>query len=285
MLRIAAVSSDDDTRLQLARAFDRAPATWTVTLHEAPPPEADVVVCGPDAEFDDAIRFDPARPEGLIDAIGERVATVGRRAFFVVGATGGCGATTLALHLGAIAKGCVVEGRGDGIRRRLDLADAKEWTSALASEPLELSALPVSPGIRVLLAPVRASEPDELDRIVRLSLPTFDHVIVDGLPEASAPPGSIGVLVLPPTRPGAEAARRVLDSNASLRWAIVTNRLGPGSNLTRRALEGILDRRIAIELPCSAGLRDSEDAGRLVTSPFSPWLWQVKKLWLALATA
>ena len=286
MLRIAAVSSDNDTRLQLARAFDRAPASWTVTLHDAPPAEADVVVCGPDADFDGAIPFDPARPEGLIDAIGERVATVGRRVFFVVGATGGCGATTVALHLGALAHGCVVEGLNDGIRRRLDLPMAKDWTAALGSEPLELCALPVAPGMRVLLAPVRRSEPGELDRIVRLSLPAFDHVIVDGLPEEGpAPAGSIGVLVLPPTRPGAEAARRILEADASLRWAIVTNRLGPGSNLTRRALESILDRKLAIELPCSAGLRDSEDAGRLVTSPFSPWLWQVKKLWQALATA
>ena len=286
MLRVAAVSSDDDIRLQLARAFDRAPATWAVTLHETPPSDADVVVYGPDAEPGDGIRFDPDRPQELIDEIAGRVATVGRRGFFVVGATGGCGATTLALHLTALANGCVVEGRPAGIRRRLDLPNAKQWTAALDGEPIELSAVPVAPGIRALLAPEGPDALQEVDRIVRLALPVFDHVFIDAPPSLeSMTPGSIGVLVLPPTRPGAEAARQILEEARSFRWAIVTNRLGPGSNLTRRVLERILDRKIAVELPCSAGLRDAEDEGRLVTSPLSPWLWQVKKLWQALRTA
>ena len=259
-----------------------------VTLHDDPPSEADVVVCGPDRDHEGAVSFDPAKPEEVVEKIRARIAKPSRRPIFVVGAAGGCGATSLALHLAAVSGGCAVEASGHDLRRRLNLGSAKSWAPALEDEPVELCALPLAPGFRALLAPSEVLLPD-VRSIIDSSLSVFDHVVVD------VPGGSldalvdrdvaIGVLVLTPTRPAAERAREVLAAQTSIRWATVTNRLGPGSGLTRSAIETLLQRRLTLELPCSAGLRDAEDEGRLLTSQLSPWLWQVKRLWRALATA
>lgn len=287
VVHIAAVSSDESIRLKLARAFDPAPASWTVTLHHTAPPDADLVVCGPERPDVGQVRFDPDRPELLVPEIADRLASTAARCIFVVGAVGGCGASTIALHLAAASGGCLIDASGHGVRRRLALATARSWSEGLVDDDLELSALPVAPGFRVLLAPA-TPQPDEVGVVLQRAAAYFDHVLVD----AAAPSvaslasrGGLGVLVLTPTRPAAESAREILESNDSLRWAIVTNRVGPGGALRSRALEDLLGRRIAIDLPCSAGLRDTEDEGRLLTSPMSPWLWQVKKLWRALETA
>ncbi|MBW3594172.1 MAG: hypothetical protein KY391_01230 [Actinobacteria bacterium] len=287
MHRIAAVSRDDKIRLQLARAFDTAPASWIVKLHEDVPTDADVVVCGPDRYRDGYVLFDPTDPGKLIADIAARLATTAGRAIFVVGATGGCGASSVALHLAGISGGCLIEASGDDLRRRLAMPSAKSWGDVLEDEPIELSALPVAPGFRVLLAPPTATV-DHVATVLERSLPVFDHAIVD-VPKdgvaALAARGAIGVLVLAPTRPSAERARAIIDTHAAIRWAIVTNRLGPGSSLRRKDIEQLLQRKVAVELPCSAGLRDAEDDGSLLTSPLSPWLWQIKRLWRALATA
>src|SRR5687768_12235460 len=153
VLRIAAVSNDERMRLELARAFDAAPPSWSVTLHEEPPADADVVVCGPDRQVAGAIRFDPADPDELLGSIRAFTSTAHRRPIVVVRATGGCGATSVALHLAAISGGCAIEASGSDVRRRLDMSSAKSWEPALRDEPLELCALPVAPGFRVLLSP------------------------------------------------------------------------------------------------------------------------------------
>lgn len=285
MIRIAAVSEDPEERMQLARAFDRAPSSWTISLHDDVPDDADVLVCGPGRQIAGAIEFDPDVPHQLISDIEQRMGTrsTGRR-FFVVGATGGSGATSVALHLAAAGRGCVVEAPGSGIRRRLGLSSARSWS--LENE-IELSALPIAPGFRVLLAPSSEAEA-QLPKIADRAAAAFPTVLLDCPPnmlDGLAARGDICVLVVLPTRPAAERAREILSSHGAPRWAVVTNRVGPGSGLTRRRLEEILDRRISIELPCSAALRDAEDDGALLTSPFSPWLWKVKKLWRALETA
>lgn len=287
MLKIAAVSSDQNVRLQLARAFDSAPSSWIVTLHHDVPAEADVVVCGPDRKFEGDVLFDPERPGQLVPEIAAQVARAPGRAIFVVGASGGCGASSVALHLAAAAGACVVEASGQDLRRRLAMPSAKSWAEVLADEPLELSALPVAPGLRVLLSP-RAVSDDDVSTVVERALPLFDHVLVDvGTKrlDTVSRENALGVLVMPPARPAVERAREILDSHRSLRWAIVSNRTGPGGTLRGRALESLLERKIAVELPCSAALRDVEDEGRLLTLPLSPWLWQIKRLWRALATA
>jgi len=286
VVHIAAVSGDENIRLQLARAFDSAPPSWSVTLHHEAPDDADVVVCGPDRPGEGTVTFDPLQPGRLVTDIAARIAAAPGRSIFVVGAVGGCGASSLALHLAALGGACLVDGAGHGARRRLGMASARSWTDGLADGGLELCALPVAPGFRVLLSPPTAPL-DDVRKVIDGSLVRFDHVVVDapaaGL-AAFVSAGAVCVLVLTPTRPAAESAREILDSHDSVRWAVVTNRVGPGGALRRRGLEALLGRRIAIELPCSAGLRDSEDEGRLLTSPLSPWLWQVKRLWRALAT-
>lgn len=281
------MSRDDDVRLQLARAFDRAPASWVVSLHETPPDDADVTVAGPDVAIAGSIVFDPAHPERLVPDI-QNVATrssEGKR-IFVMGATGGSGATSLALHLAAAAGGCLVETRPGDIRRRLDMGSARSWSGDQQAS-IELDALPVAPGFRALLAPRAPSTEDVATAVARASS-AFSVLFVDSGPDVAmrlATPGDLCVLVLCPTRPAAERAREILDGGDAFRWAVVTNRVGPGSVLTRRRLEQILDRRISIELPCSPGLRDAEDEGRLLTSPLSRWSWNVKRLCRALETA
>ena len=283
-MRIAAVSSDPEERLQLARAFDRAPVSWDVSLHDEVPEDADVLVCGRRTVIEGAVIFDADAPSRVIDDVRRRVerGSVGKR-IFVTGATGGSGATTLALHLAAAGGACVVESTGSGLRRRLALRSARSWSP---HPDEELSALPVAPGLRVLPAPPEAS-PEDVHRVLARAASTFARVIVDcdrTYLDRLVMPGDLCVLVVHPTRPAAELAREILRREGP-RWAVVTNRVGPGSCLTRRRIEEILDRRVAIELPCSAALRDSEDEGVLLTSPFSPWSWKVRKLWRALETA
>ena len=283
-MRIAAVSRDPDERMQLARAFDEAPPTWLVSLHDDAPPTADVIVCGPGIDIEGAIPFDPQAPQLAIAEVQRRVrsCSVGRR-IFVCGATGGSGATTLALHLAAAGRACVVEASRSGVRKRLGLASARPWPTATDEE---LAPLPVAPGLRVLLAPPTFTIEDTR-RIVDRAASTFSSVIVDCESrdvEELVSPGDIGVLVSLPTRPAIEHAKDIVGLEGP-RWAVVTNRIGPGGCLTRRRLEVLLDHRIAIELPCSAALRDSEDEGALLTSPMSPWWWKVKRLWRALETA
>jgi hypothetical protein len=270
--------------MQLARAFDDAPASWLVSLHDDVPPEADVIVCGREIDIEGAVPFDPQTPQLAIAEVQKRAQarSVGRR-IFVCGATGGSGATTLALHLAAAGRACVVEASGSGVRRRLELASARSWPTATDEEP---APLPVSPGLRVLLAP-KSSTIEDARWIVDRAASAFSSVIVDcesrNVEELVAP-GDIGVLVTLPTRPAIERAKEILGVDGP-RWAVVTNRTGPGGCLTRRRLEVLLDQRIAIELPCSAALRDAEDEGGLLTSPMSPWWWKVKRLWRALETA
>lgn len=285
MLRVAAVSQDEQVRLQLARAFDGAPAGWDVRLHEAPPGDADIVVSGPDTEVEGSIPFDPSDPNSMIVAIEKESARGVAGPIVVVGASGGCGATTVALHLAAVGKACLVDASTHDVRRRLDMAAAKSWSQALSGEAVELSAVPVAPGFRVLLAPPDARDRD-LDRVVGLAAKSFPDVLVAAnVDQLRIVSPRLGVLVAAPTRPSCERAAEIVAAHSGMRWAIVTNRLGAGSSLTTRKLEAIIGRKLAVELPSSPALRDAEDSGRVVTSPLSVWLWQIKRLWRALTTA
>jgi hypothetical protein len=287
VIRIAAVSRDDKERLLLARAFDKAPASWNVTLHESPPGDVDVIVCGKGTDAGGDISFDPEAPERLISdiAAATQVGTAGRR-ILVTSATGGSGATTVALHLAAVGRACAMETIDPDIRRRLRLPSAMSWSTD-PEHPVDRAALPVAPGLRVLLAP-RSASLDDAASVADRATQSFPAVYVDCASLAVGrllSPRDLCVLVMTPTRPSAESAREILDSIIDARWAVVVNRVGPGSCMTQRRLEGVLGRRISIELPCSAALRDAEDEGTLVTSPISRWLWQLKRLWRALETA
>src|SRR5918996_3329890 len=56
-LHVALVSRDASVRAQMAAAFDAAPASWKVTIHDEPVP-ADAVVYGPDVGAASGIPFD-----------------------------------------------------------------------------------------------------------------------------------------------------------------------------------------------------------------------------------
>lgn len=254
-----------------ARAFDAAPPEWDVTLHRDPPAEADALIAV-GCEIPDAITFDPTRPALVVECVKERLAGSGRRLIAVVGASGGCGATSLAIHLAASASGAtclVVPGSPVGVAHRLGLAP-----ETLSSKPV-----PVPGGFKVACA----AEPG-VDAMAAELADRFASIVVDaGVEPLSSlvDRSDACVLVLSPTVPSARVAAGLLDAFPDHPWAVVTNRLGPGGETGSAELQRILRRHITLQLPCSRGLRDAEGEGRLV-SPWSPWRGRVERLARAL---
>lgn len=293
--RIAIVSRDDDIRLRAAKAFDGAPATWSVRLFEVPPPDADVVVWGPDVASKagaDGVAFDPADPSGIVAKVAARLRR-GARIYAVVGAAGGVGATSVAFHLAAAmassAQTCYLEvdcRRGGLERAGLGGKEVRTWAEAGGDQDsLRLSALPLSGGFRALFAP-RDSDGDPGAVLVR-AREGFERVIVDddarvghALNDCAA-----AVLVMTPTIASAHRARALLESWPGARWAVVANRTGPGGEASRARLQSVLGRRVALWLPRCPALRDGEDAGELVRSQWSPWRARVHNLARALERA
>jgi hypothetical protein len=279
-VRVAAVSRDEVTRIELARAFDAAPFDWQVTLHTDAPERADVVVFGPDMPNEGGIVFDLEDPHGLIPRIEQELSVAARNNLFAVtGTGGGVGVTTVALHLAMNAardrSTCCVGGPGLGLRLDLPL-ELPKWSEETSA--IHDVATPVAGGFRVVVAPGAG------DTAIEAARGSFESVVLD----APAPdehvlgPAKAVVLVLPPTVPGARAARELVVQHPDVRWALVTNRLGPGGEMTRVALEQILERRLAVELPTCAPLRDAEDDGRLLTSTLYRWPRRIAQLWSTL---
>jgi len=298
-MKVAVVCCDPALRLAAARAFDGAPATWDVTLCEAPPEDAGVVVLGPDVAPDVAgrhtgIAFDPTRPEILVPQI-EATLTKGGRPHVVVvtSAAGGTGTTTIALHLAhalpAAADTCYLNLTG-GVAARLAMPPgALTWADAGSTQDeLRLAALPVAGGFRVLLAPPDVIESEALTILDRAA-EAYERLVVDvpagGLLTPVLRRAHAGVIVMAPTRPCAHRTQALLDGLPDLPWAIVSNRTGPGGETTRAGLERILGRRIALEVPCTPALRDCEDDGRLLTGRWSRFSRGVARLAGALETA
>ena len=288
--RVALVSRDPDIRFQLAAAFDEAPADWVVGLFDSLPEAADAIVVGGDVDAE-GIRFD-----------GDARATLGRvrralrastagKSFVVTAASGGSGVTTVALHLAA-ALGrngtvCFVElDPNEGARYRLDVPDPKEEevTIGSAKDDLLRAALPVSGGFRVLLRSSVASS----DRPIERCRHAFSKSVIDAgtasLDTDLLTSSTANVLVVPPTVPGARRARSLLGRHPDVRWAIVTNRVGPGSEATHATIESILGRRVAVQLPCAPRLRDAEDEADLLSSPWCAWTRRLDRLASRLAT-
>jgi Flp pilus assembly CpaE family ATPase len=281
-LRVALVAADDPLRLAMARAFQGAPAQWEVALHGAPPPDADVVVVGPETKLPGGVRFDVDHPEQALAEV-EAAAVRAARVCVVASGSGGAGVTTLSLHLAAefAAAGstCVIDfdPRG-GTAARLGLADGHlTWHDD--------AGIPVPGGFQVMPSPAEPRPEDfcaALDRAIAL----FDQVIVDvSVPvilETALAKARCGVLVLPPTVAGTRRARMLVERWPELDWAVVSNRTGPGGELTHSELEQQLGHRIALELACTAALRDAEDDCRLLIHRWSRFGRGVRKLAEAL---
>jgi Mrp family chromosome partitioning ATPase len=293
---VAVVSRDPTTRLAAAAAFDGAPATWRVELVESPPPDgADVVVLGPDAGEGPGVRFDPAAPHRLLDDVARVLGRQDSLTVVVTGAGGGVGTTSVALHLAqALAAGaetCVVDlGRDRAVALRLGLGATAvpSWGDLEPGDAsLRRCAVPVAGGFRVLLAPeTDDSSHTSIPELVRRTAADFERVVVDvsagARQHAALRAVRTAVLVVAPSVVGAATARPLLAAHPGIAWAVVLNRLGPGGETTRAVLERLLRHPVAMELGCAPSLRDSEDDGRLLTSPLSPWRRAVHRLARAL---
>jgi hypothetical protein len=279
---VAIVSRDPATRMAAARAFDAAPADWRVVLVEEAPAHADAVVYGYDAAAEGGIVFDPARPGDALTSVRASAARPApHRTVTVVGAVGGAGATVLALHLAAEwgPGTCCAELRRSGVGAWLDLPpESRTWSPGEDGPP----ALPVRGGYRVLLAP--SPGPGAAAFPLASVRDAFERVVVDAATERDLTPllDDVGILVTPPTRPGARAARAVLDAFPDARWAVVANRAGPGGQIMRAGLEELIGRPLALELPCCPALRDAEDQARLLSSSRHRWRRRVTRLARAL---
>ncbi|MDQ3983137.1 MAG: hypothetical protein M3271_10710 [Actinomycetota bacterium] len=290
--RIAIVGRDEVARAAVARAFDAAPPSWIVGLFDEAPADADVVVTTRDAEVAGDVSFDPARPGDLVPAI-EAVITPRRQLVVAVtGTGGGVGVTSLSMHLSAAlarsAPTCLIDlDPCGGAADRLALGDAKPvtWASLSEERPIALCAGPVAGGFRVLF-----SSPDEscdVRAVVARTVEAFPRIVLDspagGTVAESLAVADFAILVATPTRTAACRARRLLSSFPETRWVVVTNRLGPGGETTRRALEREIGTRISLELPCCPSLRDTEDDGRLIATRWRRWTNGIARLAVAVA--
>lgn len=184
----------------------------------------------------------------------------------VTGATGGCGATTIAFHLARalarVSKVCLLEASAlAGAAERLGLTRARVLTWA-DGDDFDLAALPVPGGFRAAFAPAEAVARVE---IVERALRSFEVVVVDAPRATGAYPGleCARVAVVATTRPAAARVGSLLALPARRR-AVVVNRIASRSEPGRATIEAILGRRAALELPPSRSLCDAEDRGALV---------------------
>ncbi|HEV2756961.1 MAG TPA: hypothetical protein VG318_14435 [Actinomycetota bacterium] len=282
---IEIVSTDEDVRRAAARAFTDVPAEWSVRLRDEASGDADVVVAdGP--VRDGAVQFDPDHPEEAVRKVAARLRPRARlaRTILVAGAAGGAGATTLALHLAAVwGSGACVADLAGGAAAKMGLPpDSRTWLPN--DDDVSGAALPVAGGFRILCAPCPV--PAAVHFPLRAARSSFERLVIDAgtspdLEDVVAK-SDAGVLVVPPTRPGAEAARALLETHTAVRWAVVANRTGPGGQIMRRGLEGVLGRALTLELPCCPALRDAEDEGNLVDARWHRWTRAVARLARAL---
>lgn len=190
----------------------------------------------------------------------------------VVGATGGCGVTTIAVHLARSHRSCVVEcGSRAGLAERvaLDRDRLVAWGADDSLDGLDLAALPMPGGFRAVFA--RGETPEGVEGVAAAMAGRFDSVVLD-VPFGHDPPVvcDVVVVVMPASVPGALRARPLVAQLESAAYAVIANRLGAGGEVTRTELQRTVRRRIALELPACAALRDAEDEGRLI-APGRSW--------------
>jgi hypothetical protein len=281
---IEIVGTDASLRAAAARAFARAPGEWSVVVLDEPSGDADVVVADATAASGEAVTFDPDRPDEALREAGARLSALPprerARTLLVAGAAGGAGTTTLALHLAATwgAGTCVCDVAG-GAARSLGLpGDARTWLPH--DDDVASAALPVAGGFRVLCAPAPVPAPEHFP--LAAARRSFQRLVIEAGSgrdlEPLAANADAAVLVMPPTRPAAQAAAALLERHPATRWAVVTNRCGPGGQIMRTGLEAVVGRPIALELPCCPALRDAEDGGGLVTGRWHRWTRAVARL-------
>jgi hypothetical protein len=287
-LKVALVSRTDSERLAVARAFDRAPASWEVSIHTECPAQADVVVMGPDVadqlgDVDGAVLFDAREPHRALDLVQEIWAARLSRRYLITGAGRGVGVTALAVHLAAaLARNeetCLLDLDPDwGLEPWIGLDSSDEKTP----DRLPLAAHPVRGGFRIVLA--RRCE-QGVREIKNECSGSFARLVMDRpspLASADLPNIAGAVLVMSPAPSSIARARELIAHHGDASWALVLNRQGPGGETTRAQIERSLGQRIAVELPCTPSLRDAEERGRLLSSNWFRYVRRVDALCGAL---
>ncbi len=257
-LRVAIVAHDAEAREAAARAFDGAPPDWKISLHDAPPQDADVLVAAPGAKVAGAVELDPDHPEATLEAVAARRTG---RCIAVCAASGGAGATTLSLLLArSLARRssvCVLELQR-GIAPRLELSDALRCSDWEPEQEIRRFAHPVPGGFRVLLEPADAAA------TLRRALHTFEVVVVDASAR-SFPAGPVDALLVVCT-PAASSAARVTEVTARVdarAVGLIVNHTGPGGTLSSTRVAKTAGRTATVEIPLTPSLRDLEEDGRV----------------------
>jgi Flp pilus assembly CpaE family ATPase len=283
--KVAIVGRDREQRLAAARAFDEAPAEWSVGIFESVPATADVVVGCPDSTERADVKFDPGRPDLVLEEVTRVLARASAgRIIGVTSASGGVGVTSVALHLAAAWSSldtCYLESRPDpGIAARLNLPkDHPTWGEVGDEESLMKTAIPIAPGFRALIAPEDSSA-EQLQNVLGLCRSTYDRVVIDasGDNDSLLELSDRCVVVATPTRPSMHRTRLWLRHRRLHSLALIANRLGRGSELSLRSLQAIVGARILMELPCTPALRDREDEGKLVLSAWFRYWRRIRML-------
>lgn len=276
-VRIAVVAIDERVRTQLARCFDTAPRNWRVALFEAPPPDADLIVSN-DPRAD--VVVDPSNASSVVTQIEAFLrARVQTRVVSVAGTCGGCGVTTVALHLSralaTMSPTAYLE--NDPAARsaapRLGMrSDARTWQG----DDVGFGGLPVA-GFRVFPAPAEGAGRSLADRLSG----DFGFVVAEPmLPDRL----DAGVLVVSPTPVGARRAAELIPTLPDLPWAVVVNHTAPGEALRSSDVAEITGVEPTLTLPFSPGVRRAEMTGRLA-SRWTRFSRQVDRLARSLTEA
>ncbi len=266
-LLVTILSRDPAMRIAAARAFDAAPVSWEVSLEDGPSPRTDVLVVTPEVEdvpTSDAptVPFDPLNPAAAIEA----VALLGKSRppllTAVLGATGGCGATTIAIHL--------ARALGDAVFAEVGEPAASTLSARFSLDLSGDRAGPISvEGLHAFVLP----DPADLSDLLG-----YRRAVVDlgcgAEPLACAPT----LCVLPPTLVAARRAARIIKSGPEIDWIVVTNRVGAGGTATRMELQQGLGAPISLDLPGCPALRDSEDTDRMPLGSWRGWHRGIRRL-------
>ncbi|HET7481300.1 MAG TPA: hypothetical protein VFK89_00430, partial [Actinomycetota bacterium] len=129
----------------------------------------------------------------------------------------------------------------------------------------------------------RDGDAGEIADVAARAVREFPFTVVDaGRTWPSGLRADAAVVVVPRNVAGARAAAALLSEREDVPAAVITNRTGRGGEMSRQDLQRIIGRPIALDLPHTPALRDAEDDGRLVTSPFLAWSRRIERLCRAI---
>jgi pilus assembly protein CpaE len=210
------------------------------------------------------------------------------RGLAVLGASGGCGTTTVAIGSALAVQraggdSVLVEldlARGDlsgnfGVPRERSIADLEGVADELTEAHVAAAAFPHRSGMRVLFAPTppaRATWGRSAVALLLSASAAAGHVVVDlsgGLTDAALgaiDQGAAPVIIASATRAGARRAAAFVEAlPVGCESAFVLSHAGGVKELSTRAAERMVGLSVVAELPDSKGEADALAAGRWPT--------------------